>query len=384
MTIYNFDQFPDRRPTESIKWNKYDPDVLPMWVADMDFVSPEPVVRMLRERVEHGVFGYPRDMPELRQVVVERMQSLYGWQISQDDVVLTPGVVTAFNMACQAFAAGQGVLIQTPVYPPFFSAPQAAGSTCQEAELRRNVDGTYSIDWDMFEAAITPQTRLFILCNPHNPVGRVFTHDELERVAALCLEHNVIVCSDEIHCDLVFRGYRHIPIASLGADIARRTITLIAPSKTYNIAGLESSFAIIQDSNLRKQFIAARGGLVGYVNLFGQVAAMAAYRHGQEWLDQLLVYLEGNRDYLVDFIRQELPCISVGKPEGTYLAWLDCRNAGLGSNPSQFFLEKARVAMNNGDDFGQPGKGFVRLNFGCPRAMLAQALDNMKIAVTHA
>ncbi len=382
--IYNFDISPERRHTESVKWNKYDPDVLPMWVADMDFVSPEPVVRALRERVEHGVFGYPRDMPELNQVIVERMQALHGWHIAPEDVVLIPGVVTGFTLACQAFASREGVLVQTPVYPPFLSAPQVSGCFRQDAELLRQADGTYTIDWEIFEAAMTAQTRLFILCNPHNPVGRVFTRDELERMAQICLKHNVIICSDEIHCDLVFRGSRHIPIASLDPEIARHAIILIAPSKTFNIAGLESSIAIIQNPDLRKKYLAARCGLVGWVNLFGQVAALAAYRHGGEWLDQLLVYLEDNRDFLLDFFRQELPCISVGKPEGTYLAWLDCRNAGLDSDPQQFFLEKARVAMNNGADFGRSGKGFVRLNFGCPRSMLAQALDCMKTAVIHA
>ncbi len=382
--IYNFDQLPNRRSTESIKWNKYDPGVLPMWVADMDFPSPEPVIRALHERVDHGLFGYPKDMSELSLLIVERMQVLYGWQIAVEDVILIPGVVTGFNMACQAFAAGEGVLIQTPVYPPFLSAPGAAGSLRQEAELVRGRDGIYSIDWDSFEAAITPQTRLFILCNPHNPVGRVYTRTELERMADICLKHGVLICSDEIHCDLIFRGNRHIPIASLDPEIARRSLTLIAPSKTYNIAGLESSIAIIQDPQMRKQFQAARRGLVGWVNLFGQIAALAAYRDGQEWLDQLLCYLEDNRDFLVDYIREELPCISIGKPEGTYLAWLDCRNAGLGKSPYQFFLDKARVALNDGADFGQAGAGFVRLNFGCPRSMLAQALDCMKSAVERA
>jgi cysteine-S-conjugate beta-lyase len=376
--IYNFDLLPDRRPTESVKWNMYDPDVLPMWVADMDFVSPEPVIRALRERVEHGVFGYPQDMFELNQVIVERMQRLYGWQVAPEDVVLLPGVVTGFNIACQAFAAGEGVLVQTPVYPPFLSAPGNASSLLQESELVRDAQGAYSIDWDSFNAAITPQTRLFILCNPHNPVGRVFSRSELERMAQICLKQHVLICSDEIHCDLVYRGSQHIPIASLDPEIARHTITLIAPSKTYNIAGIESSIAIIQEPALRKQFLAGRRGLVGWVNLFGQIAALAAYRDGQEWLDQLLRYLENNRDYLVDFVHRELPSISMSKPEGTYLAWLDCRNAGLDHNPQQFFLEKARVAMNNGAAFGRSGEGFVRLNFGCPRSMLVEALDRIK------
>lgn len=379
--IYNFDQFPDRRPTESEKWNTFAPDVIPMWVADMDFVSPEPVVRALRERVDHGVFGYARDMPELRQVVVDRMQRLYNWQITPEDVILLPGVVKGFNMACQAFASGEGVLIQTPVYPPFFKAPLTSDSLRQEAELLRGADGTYTIDWDVFEDTITSKTRLFILCNPHNPVGRVFNRPELERMAEICLKHNVLICSDEIHSDLVYGGYRHIPIASLDPEIARRTITLIAPSKTYNIAGLDSSIAIVQDAQLRKQYMAANHGLLGKVNLFGQVAALAAYRDGQEWLDQLLVYLQANRDYLVDFIRHELPYIKMGIPEGTYLAWLDCREAGLDTSPCQFFLDKARVALNDGVTFGKPGTGFVRLNFGCPRSMLADALENMREAL---
>lgn len=382
--IYNFDHLPDRRPTESIKWKLYDPDVLPMWVADMDFVSPEPVIRALRERVEHGVFGYPQDMPELAPVIVERMQRLYGWQIAPEDVVLLPGVVTGFNMACQAFAAGEGVLIQTPVYPPFLSAPGAASSLLQESELVRDAQGDYSIDWDAFTAAITSQTRLFILCNPHNPVGRVFSRSELERMAQICLKQQVLICSDEIHCDLVYKGNQHIPIASLDPEVALRTITLIAPSKTYNIAGLESSIAIIQEPALRKQFLAARRGLVGWVNLFGQIAALAAYRDGQEWLGQLLQYLEDNRDYLAEFVHRELPTISMGKPEGTYLAWLDCRGAGLEKSPQQFFLEKARVAMNNGAAFGRGGEGFVRLNFGCPRSMLVEAMERIKNSLAQA
>jgi cysteine-S-conjugate beta-lyase len=381
--IYNFDLLPDRRPTESIKWKLYGPDVLPMWVADMDFVSPEPVIHALRERVEHGVFGYPQDMPEINQVIAERMQRLYGWQVAPEDVVLLPGVVTGFNMACQAFAAGKGVLVQTPVYPPFLSAPGNASSLLQESELVRDAQGVYSIDWDSFNAAITPQTRLFILCNPHNPVGRVFSRSELERMAQICLKQHILICSDEIHCDLVYTGNQHIPIASLDPEIARRTVTLIAPSKTYNIAGLESSIAIIQEPALRKQFLAGRRGLVGWVNIFGQIAALAAYRDGQEWLDQLLRYLEDNRDYLADFVHRELPSISMGKPEGTYLAWLDCRGVGLDNNPQQFFLEKALVAMNNGATFGRGGEGFVRLNFGCPRSMLVEAMDRIKNALAQ-
>jgi cysteine-S-conjugate beta-lyase len=380
---YNFDDLPDRKSTESIKWHYFDQDVLPMWVADMDFVSPEPVVRALRERIEHGVFGYPCDMPELIQVVVDRMAYLYGWQVLPEQVVLIPGIVTGFNLVAHAMAtAGEGVLIQTPVYPPFLSAPPSAGLLRQEMELTRGPDGCYNIDYDAFEAAITDQTRLFILCNPHNPVGRVFRADELERMAEICLRHNILICSDEIHCDLIFSGQRHVPIASLQPEIAQNSLTLIAPSKTFNIAGLSCSAAIIPNSRLREKLQNARHGLVGGVNLLGQVAGLAAYRDGQPWLDELLVYLEANRDFLFNFVTNELPGIQMAKPEGTYLAWLDCRQAGItGSSPCEFFIKNARVAMNDGASFGRGGEGFVRLNFGCPRSMLAEALQRMKKAL---
>jgi cysteine-S-conjugate beta-lyase len=241
-------------------------------------------------------------------------------------------------------------------------------------ELTRLPNGSYAIDFDAFEAAITEKTRIFILCNPHNPVGRVFSQEELERLSAICLRHNVLICSDEIHGDLVYSGHRHIPVASLDNEIANRTITLMAPSKTFNIAGLDCSVAIIPNPEIRQRFKDARGGLVGGVNILGFTAALAAYQEGQPWLDDVLQYLEGNRDFLMHFVEEQLPGVEMGLPEGTYLAWLDCRNAGIETNPSSFFLENARVAMNDGGTFGQGGKGFVRLNFGCTRAMLAQAL----------
>ncbi|HMD90214.1 MAG TPA: MalY/PatB family protein [Anaerolineaceae bacterium] len=381
---YNFDDLPDRRSTESIKWHYFDEDVLPMWVADMDFVSPKPVVRALHQRVEHGVFGYPCDMPELIQVIVDRMAERYGWQVLPEQVVLIPGVVTGFNLVERAIAApGEGVLIQTPVYPPFLSAPTSAGLLRQEMELTRGQDGRYSIDYDAFETAITDQTRLFILCNPHNPIGRVFRPDELEHMAEICLRHQVVICSDEIHSDLIFSGQRHVPIAALQPEIAQNSLTLIAPSKTFNIAGLSCSAAIIQNPRLREKLQSVRHGLVGSVNLLGQIAGLAAYRDGQPWLDELLVYLEANRDFLFDFVNNELPGISMAKPEGTYLGWLDCRQANITGNPCEFFIKQARVAMNDGVTFGRGGAGFLRLNFGCPRSMLGEALERMKKALAN-
>jgi cystathionine beta-lyase len=378
----DFDRLIDRRHSDSVKWHHYGDDVLPMWVADVDFLSPEPVIRALRERVEHGVFGYGTDLPELRQVSVDRLAGLYGWRVLPQDFIFLPGVITGFNLACRAVTApGDGMLVQTPIYPPILRVPGNVGLTCDEMELTRQPDGRYTIDFDAFDKTMTDRTRVFILSNPHNPVGRAFQRQELERMAEICLRRNVVICSDEIHCDLLFRGVQHLPIASLDAEIANHTITLIAPSKTFNIAGLQCSVAIIQNADLRKKFKAARVDLVNEVNILGLVAALAAYREGQEWLDELLVYLEANRDLLVQYVSEQMPGIRMGKPEATYLAWLDCRQAGIPGNPHKFFLEQAKVAVNDGVTFGRGGEGFVRLNFGCPRSTLLEALDKMRAAL---
>ena len=379
---YNFDEIIDRRDSESVKWHYYPEDVLPLWVADMDFRSPEPVIRALRDRVEHGIFGYPQELPGLREAFREHVSRDHGWQVELDAVILVPGVVTGFNIATHALTApGDGVLAQTPVYYPILYAPQKAGCLLEQMALTLRPDGQYEIDFDLFEAAITPRTSIFILCNPHNPVGRVFRPEELERMAEICLRHDVVICSDEIHCDLLFSGHTHTSIASLHPDIGRRTITLMAPSKTYNIAGLHCSVAIIEDKDLRERFLAARAGLVPSVGLLAQVAALAAYRGGRPWLDEVLHYLAENREYLLRYVETELPGISMARPEGTYLGWLDCRAADLPGNPHKFFLEEAKVALNDGATFGRGGEGFVRLNFGCPRATLETALERMRAAL---
>jgi len=379
---HDFDQVIDRRHTESVKWHYYGEDALPLWVADMDFVSPEPVVRALRERAEHGIYGYPQEPKELRGVIVDWAARHYGWQIQPDWLVFTPGVVVGFNMACHAVTSpGDGVLMQTPVYPPFFEAPKNVKLELHQMELTREENGDYTIDFDAFESAITGHTRIFLLCNPHNPVGRVFRREELGRMADICLRHNLVICSDEIHCDLIYSGYRHIPIALLAPEIAERTITLIAPSKTFNIAGLGCSLAIIPNPALRKQYKAAHAGLVPHINLTGYIATLAAYRDGQAWLDELMVYLEANRDWLAQYVAANLPGVRMGTPEGTYLAWLDCREAGIVGKPCEFFLQNATVALNDGEAFGRGGEGLVRLNFGCPRSTLAEALEKMKAAL---
>lgn len=379
---YNFDRPIDRRHTGSLKWHQYGDDVLPMWVADMDFQSPDAAIHALRERIGHGIFGYGTLLPGLAEVVMDRLATLYDWHVSPEDLIFLPGVATGFNLVCRALALpGDGVLAQTPVYPPILSAPANAELTRNEMELTQQPDGCYTIDFAAFEGAITDRTRVFILCNPHNPVGRAFQRHELERMAEMCLRHDVAICSDEIHCDLLFRGTRHMPIATLDAEIAQRTVTLMAPSKTFNLAGLQCSVAIVQNAEWREKIQAARAGLVHDVNILGMVAALAAYRDGQQWLDELLLYLEANRDLLLQYVETNLPGIRMGKPEATYLAWLDCRQAGIPGNPHEFFLQKARVAMNDGATFGKGGEGFVRLNFGCPRSMLLEALQRMRAAL---
>ena len=375
-------QTPERRNSDSIKWGLYEEDVLPLWVADMDFTSPPAVIEALQQRAAHGVFGYARESTELKELIAARMENLYGWKIKLEDILLLPGVVAAFNLVCQAVAQpGESILIQPPVYPPFFSAPGYAGARAVFNNINLNTAGEYAIDLEDFEAAIEKDTRAFLLCNPHNPLGRVFTKTELIGIAQICLKHGLVICSDEIHSDLVFEGYQHIPIASLDKEVEARTVTLLAPSKTYNIAGLECSALICTNPDLRVRIQKARRGLLGWVNLMGMTAGLAAYKHGDEWLKQVLYLLQGNRDYLMQYLAEKIPGIHMIRPEATYLAWLDCRELNLPQSPAQFLLEKARVALNNGEDFGEPGKGYVRLNFGCSRETLTEALDRIKQAV---
>ena len=377
---YDFDRVIDRRHSDSTKWRVYGPDVLPLWTADMDFRAPEPVITALRARAEHGVFGYCYEPPELREVIVERLARLYGWRVEPEAVVFQTGVLVGFQHVCRVAAtAADGVLVQPPVYPPIFDAPRHNGSIHQEAPLVLRPDGRWEIDFDAFEAAGDERTRVFILCNPHNPVGRVFSRADLERLAAICLRRDILICSDEIHCDLVFEGHRHVPIASLDLEVARRSVTLMAPSKTFNVPGLRCSFVIIPDPDLRRRF--GGDGDFSEINIMGLVAALSAYRDGQEWLDQLLAYLQANRDFVADFVRRKLPGIEMVAPEATYLAWMDCRRSGITGSPQEFFLERARVALHDGAWFGTRGDGFVRLNFGCPRSTLAEALERMKAAL---
>ncbi|MGQ9491505.1 MAG: MalY/PatB family protein [Anaerolineae bacterium] len=382
-TDYDFDRVIDRRHSDSIKWRWYG-DALPLWVADMDFPAPEPVLRALRERIDHGIFGYAAEPPALRETLCAWLWRRFNWQVDPAAFVFIPGVVTGFNVACRAFGRpGEGVLVQTPVYPPILDAPANHGLARHEMQMARDDAGRYSVDPQAMAQAIAPNTRLFILCNPQNPTGRAFTPAELAQMAEISLRYGLIICSDEIHCDLVFSGAQHTPIAALDPAVASRTITLMAPSKTFNIPSLGFSLAIIEDKDLRAAFKAAARDIVPHITALGYVAALAAYRAGEPWLAACLRYLQGNRDYLAEYVRQHMPGIHLRPPEATYLAWLDCRGVGLAEDPAAFFLRQAGVALNEGKAFGRGGEGFVRLNFACPRATLTEALARMATALAE-
>jgi cystathionine beta-lyase len=389
---FDFDQPIDRSKTNSIKWRRYGPRVLPLWVADMDFAAPQPVLEALRAATAHGVFGYELPSLALREVVAARMERLYGWKVSPAAVVATPGIVAALAAAAHGLGApGEGVLVQPPVYPPFLKVPGDAGLVLQTAGMRcapRDRILRYEVDWDAFEAALGSgaRTSVFLLCSPHNPTGQVFSRADLLRIAEICLKRDVLICSDEIHSELLLGSAAHLPIAALSPEIAARTVTLVAPSKTFNVPGLFCGFAIIPDRALRDRFKKALEGMALHVNNLGLVAAQAAFS-GQcdDWLAALRRYLTANRDALAALLRGRLPGIRFTVPDATYLAWLDCRElAGSGriqGSPHAFFLKKAGVALNDGGEFGPGGEGFVRLNFGCPRRTLEAALERMRAAL---
>ena len=378
---YDFDKVIERKGTDSYKWMKYGDDVIPLWVADMDFPSAEPIIQALHHRIDHGIYGYTRPTQELRDVIRRRLRTLYAWEIKDEDMIFLPGLVVGLNLAYHVFSApGEGVLLQPPVYHHFIRDPIHHGRVLNDPPLVEKGD-SYEIDFTTFEKAVTDRTRVFLLCNPHNPVGRVFRRNELEKMAEICLRRNVIICSDEIHCDLLYPGYRHIPMATLSPEVANYTVTLMAPSKTFNVAGLDFGFAIIQNPTLRRKWEAFSQGLIPGVNIMGHVAALAAFKEGQEWLDQMLQYLTANRDFLAYTLKEKLPEIRMTKMEGTYLAWLDCRKAGIPGNPFEFFLREGKVAFNDGSEFGRGGQGFVRLNFACPRKTLTEALERMVFAM---
>jgi len=379
----SFDRTIDRRASDSTKWNLYDSDVLPMWVADMDFAAPQPVIDALRKRVQHGVYGYGQESEALRQVIVDRVARLYNWTIQLKDVLFLPNVAVSFNLASHATTSpGDEVLIQPPIYFPILRVPENVGIRGDLCPLVREESGRYSIDFEAFEAAISEQTQLFILCNPHNPVGRVYSRKELERMAEICLRHDVVICSDEIHADFIYSGNTHVPIASLSPEVAQSTITILSSNKTFNLAGISCAVAIVPNEAIRERMIASQRGLVPHIGIMGFAASLAAYEHGDAWLQELIPYLEGNRDLIDRYVEEKLPGIVATPIEGTFLAWLDCRDLDLGESPGEFFLREARVAMNDGAMFGEGGETFVRFNFGCPRATVIEGLERIKQAIS--
>ncbi|MDO9598537.1 MAG: PatB family C-S lyase [Azoarcus sp.] len=374
----NFDRQPDRRDVPGEKWGRYaDRDILPLWVADMDFTAPSPVLEALRNRIDHGVFGYTDAWPSLISAVTDGIERDHGWRVESDWLVWLPGVVTGLNLACRAVGGpGDGVFTATPIYPPFLFAPDNNERRLVSCALEERA-GRWHWNREATAAAIDERTRLFMLCNPHNPVGRAFDREELSWIAALAEERDLVICSDEIHCGLVLDADRpHIPIAALDERTARRTITLMAPSKTWNIPSLYCAFAIIPDPALRSRFRRAMRGIVPHVNVLGMVAAEAAYRDGGPWREALLDYLRGNRTRVLEAIAA-MPGLRTTSPEATYLAWIDCREAAL-DDPAAFF-EAAGVGLSDGKGFGLAG--FVRLNFGCPRSTLDEALARMSRAL---
>lgn len=380
----SFDHCPDRRnKSESNKWRRYPAEVLPMWVADMDCLTAPSVQQALKERVDHGVFGYGGPLPPLYELLSRRMETKYNWKIDPGWIRFSAGVIVAVNQVIDAVSkSGDAVLIQTPAYPPLLETPGDRRLESIFSPLVSVQNRHYEIDFDALEKSITDRTRFFLFCNPQNPTGRVFTRSELEKLAEICLRHNLIILSDEIHQDIVYSDHKHIPIASLDKEIEQRTVTISSAGKTYNIAGLKCAYAIIPNKELQSAFDNGGKGLVDSVNVLGLTATEAAFRSGDGWLKDCLAYLENNRNYLINEINK-IKGVKVFAPEGTFLAWLDCSELTLGVSPAEYFLNNAKLAFNDGAAFGAEYSNFVRVNFGCSLHTLRKATEAMKAALTN-
>jgi cystathionine beta-lyase len=375
-----FDTVIDRKTHDSLKWAKYrDLDIIPMWVADMDFHSPRPVIEALQQLTRRGVFGYPVKPDGLNTIVAEWVLRQHRWTILEDWIVWLPSLVCGLNVACRGLCGPQQqVATFTPIYPPFLSSPHYSERNIIRSPLQRE-NNRWTFDLEQFENAVTDKTALLLLCSPHNPVGRVWTRQELTALTDICLRKNILICSDEIHCDLVLEpSCRHIPTAALGHEIADRTITLMAASKTFNIPGLNCAFAIIPNAQLRRQFRQATFGIIPHVNAFGFAGTQAAFTRCDDWHRQLIEYLRQNRNLLAKAV-SDMPGLKMDTPEATYLGWLDCRE--LGENNLSDFFESAGVGLSDGGEF--EGKGFMRLNFGCPQSTLYQAIERIQKALNE-
>ncbi len=390
---YDFDTVIERRNTDSTKWCNLksrfgSEDVLPMWVADMDFPIAKPITEALRKRTEHEVYGYTYPRPSLIHAIVHRMQQRYGWRVKAEWIVFTPGVVPALAAAVRAFThPGDEVILQDPVYHPFWALVAQSGCVAASNPLKVN-DGHYEMDFDDLEKRfakrqnVKPRVRAMVLCNPHNPVGRVWTRDEIVSAGEIVVKNGAVMISDEVHCEVLYSGHKHTPFASISEAFAENSVVCMAASKSFNLAGLAASTIIIPNERLRDLFQAARASVLPQPDVFGFVALETAWREGDEWLEQMLAYLEKNRDFMLDFFARRIPRIKVIKPEGTYLVWLDCRALGLDNESLQkFFREKAKIGLDEGYIFGPAGTGFQRMNIACPRATLEEALTRIERAV---
>jgi cystathionine beta-lyase len=385
---YDFDEIVDRKGTDSIKYDATKEflgagDVIPMWVADMDFRTPPFIVNAIKARIEHEIYAYTLRNKQYYGSIAGWLKRRHQWDVAEEAIVFSPGVVPALNMAVLSFTQpGDRIITQPPVYFPFFSAVKDHGRELVYNPLLSD-KGRLCMDFGNLERAVLTGARMIIVSSPHNPGGSVWTEDELRRLASICLRNDVLIVSDEIHCDLVYKPCMHIPLASLSGEIADRCITLIAPSKTFNLSGLSTASVVITNEELRKKFIATLNHLhINGGNIFGNVASQAAYTYGDEWVDELMTYLSENLDILEDFLDKHIPQVKMLRPEATFLVWLDCRDLGMDDETlNRFFLEKARLGLNRGDMFGTGGSGFMRMNIGCTKATLIRALHCLKEAV---
>lgn len=387
MKKYNFDEIVDRTGTDCIKYDALpqifgSADVLPLWVADTDFRTPDFIMEAIRKRMEHEILGYTFRGDAFYDSIMKWLRNRHGWDIEREWIIFSPGVVSALTAAVQSLTVrGEKVVVQPPVYFPFYETVRGSGRRMVENPLRLS-GNRYSFDIEDLESKLDPGTRMLLLCNPHNPGGMVWKQHELEALETICLKHSLIVVSDEIHSDLLFSGNRHIPWGMLSAESRMNSIVCMAPSKTFNVAGLATSFAIIPNPEMRKKIEKLMGTLhIQTGNIAGKVALEAAYTSGEDWLRQLMEYVEGNYRYLEEFFDTHLPKVKVMRPEATYLVWLDFREYGMKDKQlTRFLVEKGRVGLNNGARFGTGGDGMQRINIGCPRSVLAEGLNRIKAA----
>ena len=372
------------RRRRGTKWTRYPPDVLPAWVADMDFDMAEPIRAGLARMMEANDLGYAPKLPASglpEAFAAFAARRFPGWEVAPERMVAIADIVQGIHLAIEAFTRpGDGVCTLTPVYPPFLQAVAETGRRLDHCTMVRG-EGRYEIDFDALRATIDGRTRILLLCTPHNPLGRVFERDELEALAELAIERDLVVVADEIHADIVYPGFRHIPFASLGPEAEARTVTMTSATKSFNIAGLRCAVVLFGSDRLAERFNAWPERIRGAVSSFGMEATRIAWTECDEWLDALLAHLEGNRDFLHAFVAERLPGMRMVLPAATYLGWLDCREFGLEPDPYQWFLERARVGFNDGRDFGDGGEGHVRINFATSRAILAQVLERMEEAL---